>query len=91
MIEHKTLDAFEVVGAKRDVRAHLCRAGIARRDVKVVDLGALRDFPCQCVFATAGSEKKKVCHIVRGNEVFVEKAGCAPVKAGEWRRSAPGR
>jgi len=69
VVEHKTLDAFKVVGTQRHVGTHLRRAGIARGDVKVLDFGTLGDFPSQCVFATAGSEKKKV-HNSWGDDVL---------------------
>ena len=60
LLEHKTLNAFEVVGAQSDVGAHLRRAGITGGDKKLLDFGTLSDFPSQCVFATAGSKQKKV-------------------------------
>ena len=56
VLQHKVLDAVEVIGLQGHVLAHLTGAGVAGSDIEFLNLGRLCDFPCEGVLAAATAE-----------------------------------
>ena len=52
--------SIKISSGDRDIDSTGCRAGIAGGDEELTAVFRLSDFPCKCMFATAGTKKKNV-------------------------------